>query len=182
MCAGYKELSQSELNDKCNVLLSQWGDFLQENDPNLERGRDYFVNMPNLFEVVRRVDKRKFYYKVYHKTERICEYKEVAINAFWINTLKPFMVVNEDSPLYSNANEMFSLFMILAIIQYNYNQAFPERVFQMPSGDRIRDIIYDFKYCSISREGMISFVETFADTYQVGIERIFANKKKKGHK
>ncbi|MBD5442632.1 MAG: hypothetical protein K2M50_05160 [Treponemataceae bacterium] len=52
---------------------------------------------------------------------------------------------------------------------------FPNKEFKYPSSERIKDILYDFKYCSLSREAMIAFVETLADTYGVGISYILNN-------
>ena len=73
---------------------------------------------------------------------------------------------------------MFSLFLILSAIRGVYNEVFPDEEFRYPSPERIQDILYDFKYCSISREAMISFVETLADTYGVGISYILKNVKR----
>ena len=174
---GYIELNESEINAEYEKIIKWWKMFLKENDPNLKEDEDYFVHKRNLYEVIRRCDKREYYYFVYHKTEKICEYKRVALQAFWINTLKPFMVVNKNCDIYNCPNEMFSLFLILSIIQKNFKNFYPQGVFSQPSDERIRDIIYDFKYCGLSREAMISFVETFADTYSVGIEKIFEKKR-----
>ena len=97
------------------------------------------------------------------------------IECFWLNTLKPFMVIDEKSKLYDCPNEKFSLFLILSTISAVYS-IYKNEKFEYPSKERIRDILYDFKYCSLSREAMISFVETFADTYGVGIEFVFSEK------
>ena len=109
------------------------------------------------------------------------EYKKVAIEAFWINTLKPFMVINEKLDIYSCPNEMFSLFRILSVIRDAYAERFPNRPFNPPHSERIRDILYDFKYCNLNREAMISFVETFADVYGIGISAIFDENRTKEH-
>lgn len=50
---------------------------------------------------------------------------------------------------------------------------YPDKEFSYPSAKRIQEILYDFKYCSLTREAMIAFVETFADVYGVGISSIF---------
>ena len=68
---------------------------------------------------------------------------------------------------------MFSLFRIISVIRAAYEKRNPGKKFEYPSPARIQDILYDFKYCSISREAMVAFIETFADVYGVGISDIF---------
>ena len=167
----YEELNREEAQSKYNEIIKEWEAFLDENDSQLKLGTDYFVHQRNLTEVVRRCDKRVLYFYIFHDLEE-CEYKEIALLCFWINTLKPFMVVKESSPIYNAPNEMFSLFLILSTIRKIYSEVFKNKAFNYPSPERIKDILYDFKYCSISRESMISFVETLADTYGVGINYI----------
>lgn len=176
---GYKELSLPEINQKINELTVAWKNFLQENAPDLVEEKDYFIHKRNLVEVIRRVDKRKAYYEFYHKTDKICEHKEVAITAFWIITLKPFLVVNDTSNIYNSPNELFAYYLIFSLVRGLHDEYYPNRNFVEPSDERIIDILYDFKYGDLSREGMIAFVETFADIYGVGIEKIIEKKKKK---
>lgn len=164
-----------EMNSRVDALEQLWRDFLETEG---EKNLTYYVHKPNLFEVIKRQDQRMYYLKIFHGLEYPCEYKYIAIECFWINTLKPFMVIDEKSKLYDCPNEKFSLFLILSIISAIYSLYKNENEFKYPSKERIRDILYDFKYCSMSREAMISFVETFADTYGVGIEFILNEKNK----
>ena len=176
--AGYKkyqELENKEFQLRHDKIIDLWQEFLKLNDPDLKIGVDYFVHEKNLFEIIRRCDERNVYYYIFHELDDICEFKDIALYCFWINTLKPFMVINDKCSIYNCANEMFSLFLILSVIEGAYKQT-NKGEFQYPSADRLRDIIYDFKYCSLSREAMIAFVETFADTYGVGISYILDNK------
>lgn len=170
----YQELSDKEFEDRYDQIMCLWQSFLAQNDPTLKVGVDYFVHKKNLFEVIRRSDERNVYYYIFHELEDICEYKDIALYCFWINTLKPFMVINEDAQIYNCANEMFSLYLILTVIEGAYKEKF-NKDFKYPSDARIKDIIYDFKYCSFSREAMIAFVETLADTYGIGIGYILDN-------
>lgn len=170
----YQELSKEEIIDRYDEIIQLWQSFLTQCDPTLKVGQDYFVHRKNLFEVIRRCDERNVYYYIFHELEDICEYKDIALYCFWINTLKPFMVIKEDSNIYNCANEMFSLFLILAVVEGAYTEKF-NKPFEYPSPARIKDIVYDFKYCSLSREAMIAFVETLADSYGVGISYILDN-------
>ena len=168
----YEELTPEDLQSQYDKIIKRWEAFLKENDSGLQIDRDYYVHKRNLIEIIRRCDKRVLYYYIFHGLEEECEYKEVAILCFWINTLKPFLVVNEKSNIYNSPNEMFSLHLILSTIRGVLAEKYPDREFVYPSDDRICDILYDFKYCSLSREAMIAFVETLADTYGVGISFI----------
>lgn len=168
----YQELTDDEIITEYNEIIQYWESFLTQNDPTLRVDVDYFVHKKNMFEIIRRCHKRCVYYYVFHDLKELCEYKEVALLCFWINTLKPFMVINPKANVYNCPNEMFSLYLILSVINGIYNTKFGKDI-EYPSDKRIQDIVYDFKYCSISREAMIAYVETLADIYGVGIEYIF---------
>lgn len=163
-----------EMNNRLHTLETLWNEFLDfEGESNL----DYHIHKQNAFEVIKRQDQRMHYLKVFHNLEYPCEYKYLAIECFWINTLKPFIVIDEHSSLYDCPNEKFSLYLILSLIRAIYGIYNKGKEFVYPSKERIRDILYDFKYCSLTREAMISFVETYADTYGIGIEFILTKEK-----
>lgn len=173
----YEELTEPERQEKYRQILQEWQEFTDNEGLNLELNKDFFIHKRNLFEIIRRCDKRRVYMAMFHNLKEMCEYKTVAIESFWIITLKPFLVVNEEVEIYNCPNEAFALYRILATIKTAYKEKFPEKKFEYPSAERIQDILYDFKYCSISREAMIAFVETFADIYGVGISDIFEKNK-----
>lgn len=171
--ARYVMPDNEEMNRRLQTLEQLWKEFLKlEGEPNLE----YYLHRKNAFEVIKRQDQRMYYLNIFHDLEYPCEYKYLAIECFWLNTLKPFMVVDERSAMYDSPNEKFSLYLILTMIRAIFEIYNAEQEFQFPSKERIRDILYDFKYCSLSREAMISFIETYADTYGVGIEFILTRK------
>lgn len=171
----YIPLSEEKFNKRFQSLLDLWNEFLKTNG---EDDLTYYVHEFNMYEVITRHDKRKHYFKVFHELTEPCEYKYIAIECFWINTLKPFIVVDSKSSIYNCPNEMFSLFLILATIRGVFEVLKPGKKFVIPSEARMKDILYDFKYCNLNREAMISFVETLADTYGVGIEYVLNNKEK----
>lgn len=168
----YEALSTDELNVEYDYLIKTWKTFLEVNAPDLKEGRDYFIHRRNLFEVITRMDKRRVYYKVFHNLVEINEFKYVALQCYWINTLKPFMVVNEKSKIYNSPNEMFSVFLIISMVRAVFEKVFPDKEFEYPSSRRLTDMVYNFKYCDLSREATIAFVETFADNYGIGIQYI----------
>lgn len=167
----YKEHSKEETEKEVNKILGMWQNFLiAQGEKNCKLNRDYYVHKRNLFEVIKRLDKRKTYYYVFHEIDDICEYKEIGILAYWINTLKPFMVVNESCKVYNCPNEMFSLYIIISVLAQIYNCRYPDKEFVVPEPMTIQDYVYNFKYCDLSREAMIFFVETLAKSYGIGMD------------
>lgn len=170
----YKMPSVEEMNRRQKAIEDLWREFLEfEGEPNLQ----YHIHKRNMFEVIKRQDQRMYYLNIFHDLDYPCEYKYLAVECFWLNTLKPFMVIDEKSSLYDCPNEKFSLYLIFSMIRAIFTIYHKDEEFKYPSSERIRDILYDFKYCSISREAMIAFVETFADNYGVGIEFILTEGK-----
>lgn len=174
----YVDLSDEEFNKEYSYIEKCWHNFLSANAPHLEEGKDYYIHKRNLFEVVRRLDKRRVYYKVFHDLTEINEFKYVALQCYWINTLKPFMVVNEEASIYNAPNELFSVYLIISMIRGVFEKVFPDEDFAYPSSRRITDIAYNFKYCDLSREATIAFVETLADNYGIGIQYILDKNEK----
>lgn len=183
----YIDLKDEEFNVEYKYILDYWEAFLKSNDSKLLTSEKYHIHNRNIFEIIRRVDKRKVYYKVFHKLNAINEYKRTALICYWIITLKPFYVYEEKSPLFNSPNELFALYLILATIRSAYGEIYkfdpdfakinsPE--FSYPSEERMGDIVYNFKYTDISREAMINFVETFADNWGIGISYILKNNEK----
>lgn len=173
IAGAYQIPERQEIERRMKKLEEMWCDFLKNEG---ENELEYFVHKKNLFEVIKRQDQRIHYFKIFHGLEYPCEYKYIAVECFWINTLKPFMVVDSKSSIYDAPNEKFSLYLILSALRAVYEIHGKEKRFVYPSKNRIKDILYDFKYCSLSREAMISFVETFADSYGIGISYILDNK------
>lgn len=167
----YEQQSQEQVSDEVDKLITSWYQFLKaQNCDHLIQDKDFFIHKRNLYEVIRRLDKRRTYYYVFHQITDICEYKEIGILAYWINTLKPFMVVNPSCSIYNAPNEMFSLFLILCVLVEIYKKAYPNETFKMLDSNTIQDYVYNFKYCDLNREAMIFFVETLAKSYGIGME------------
>ena len=102
----YEIPPQDEMNRRFQVMEDLWKEFLSsEGEDNL----NYYIHKENLFEVIKRQDQRMHYFRIFHGLDFPCEYKYIAIECFWLNTLKPFIVTNEVSGVYTCPNEMFSL-------------------------------------------------------------------------
>ena len=181
----YKKVSYDDswVTIAYDLLIDYWEKFLKVYDSSLT-DVDYFVNKQNLKEVVIRIDVRSAYYYVYHNNADICEHKWVGLCAYWINTLKPFTVFKENSDLYNCPNEMFSLFLITSIVRALFDEikkTSPQKIkvekFPYLSHAEVIDIIYDFKFCDLSREAMLLFVEMFARSCGVGMDVVPREKK-----
>ena len=90
----YENLKDEEIKDKFDQIIAEWEAFLLSQKLSIESGKDYFIHKKNLTEVIIRCDKRRVYMEMFHKLEHLSEYKIIAMESFWINTLTPFMVVN----------------------------------------------------------------------------------------
>ncbi len=168
---GLYEEKDEVLQESINRIIALWDAFLvSQKADSLELNKDFFIHKRNLFEVVKRLDKRRTYYYVFHGIEEICEYKELGVMCYWINTLKPFMVVNEASSIYNAPNEMFCIYIIFSALVGIYKDKYPKQDFNLLDKKTIQDYVYNFKYCDLDREAMIFFVETLAKSYGIGME------------
>jgi len=168
----YRYLSEEEARERTGELLRLWDSFLQVYDPSLRLDKDCFIHKRNLLEVIERVHKRETYYYVFHDIDHVCEYKYVALQCFWINSLKPFAIVNSNSPIYSYPNELFSFSLILAAFRRVFEKTYPGKAFPPTNSRMTEEIIYAFKYCDLTREAMILFVETLARSYGIAFEDV----------
>ena len=168
----YEGLNEQEKNKLTMFYLSQWRGFVDQYDSSLMEGKDYFVHKKNLYEVVRRTDKWLQYYVTFHgiEADSLCEYREVALQAFFLCCLKPFMVVKEDSDLYNTPNEMFSLHLIFSMIRKIFDRARPEEKFVYPDQSSVWKYVYALKYRHLNREAVILFVETLAQAHRAGTQ------------
>jgi len=168
----YEYFTQREARIRMKAIEDEWEIFLRYQNLSLEKGDDYFVHDRNLYEVISRVDKREAYYHIFHDGMAVCEYKFIALMCFWLINLKPFMVVKSDINIYNFPNELFAYFLILSTFRKIFEQEHPTEKFKEPSEKQVQDIIYTFKYCDITREGMIFFVETLARSYNIANDEI----------
>ena len=163
----YADLSVDEAKTQVNKMIGLWNSFVRMNDPTL--GNDQVdVNKRNLFEIVERVNKRKYHYYIYHNMSELSEVRETALLCFWIIKLKPFTVLNENSKLRDSANEYFSVYLILSILQFLTLRLGKE--FEIPSDSFIKDTVYILKYREMSKEAMILFVSSIAQNYGITID------------
>jgi len=114
----YEELSSAELISILQTLEVKMHDFL---DYTLEyKGKvNYTICVLDLIDAIKRVHKRKYYFKVFHKDMVINEGKEAALFAYWIAKLRPIKITDEymDTPGYNDTvNEMFAIHYLIAAL------------------------------------------------------------------
>lgn len=154
----YQELLPEENKLHRDLIKKSWYYFLQRNDPTLG-DNEIFINEYNLMEVVERVSKRKYYYKVFHGIEHLSEFKELALICFWICKLKPFVVLNPKSPLCASANELFVIHLIISLLEACKDHAVN---FHYPDEITLKDIVYGLKYQDLTKEALIHYMECLA--------------------
>lgn len=154
----YKELEEDENRAQREFIKRSWSLFLKLNDPALKE-TDYFINEYNLIEVVERVSKRKYYYKVFHGIEHLSEFKEIALICFWICKLKPFVVLKPDSVLCASTNELFAVHLVLSLLEACETKAVN---FHYPDKVTLKNIIYALKYQDLTKEALIQYMECLA--------------------
>lgn len=164
----YKELSEAENREQRELIKKSWSCFLKSNDPALEE-TDYFINEYNLIEVVERVSKRKYYYKVFHGIEHLSEFKEVALVCFWICKLKPFVVLKPDSVLCASTNELFAVHLVLSLLEACSTKA---SNFHYPDNVTLKNIIYALKYQDLTKEALIQYMECLAMACGIDIHNL----------
>lgn len=164
----YNNLPISETTSQMKEIINLWNRFIEANDNNLSNN-DVDINEYNLCEVIERVNKRRYHYIVFHNINELSEIKETALLCYWIVKLKPFTILNKNSPLRNSPNEYFALYLILSILQYlTFNKS--KQSFQKPSDAFLKDLIYILKYRELSKEAMILLVSSIAQCYGITID------------
>ncbi len=168
------DVPSEELQEGINSLIYSFWDFVKVEDNELWKNnqagncKDIDINLRNLSEVVSRTYKRREYYRYFHNITKVSELKHTALTCFWLIKLKPFTVLNNNSPLRLSVNEKFSLNLILSQISYFLTSKGKE--FKMPDKCFIQDTLYSFKYRDLSKEAMILFVDSVANAYGITID------------
>ena len=128
------------------------------------------VNIKALKQIIRRVDMRWLYFKIYHDGMEPNEYKvTIGLSAFWVVKLHPFWLpVDDDSDdlfleLAEQFNEKFAVHMVLTLLQ-EYNPNFIER-----GEDLLKaycdELTYSFRYRDLSKESLFLMFDPFYYLY-----------------
>ena len=161
--AKYSPLEDQELIDGADTLERAWEEFVRKYEKT--EHKEFTVNNEHLMDIVTRVDQRKDYYHYFHKIDdgHLIEFKEVALECFWIVKFKPFLMASPSANLYGWENEFFALRRILSILHKEMPRL--NRKFRYPSEQFLANFAYSLKYRDISKEAMIDFVASFAESF-----------------
>ena len=129
------------------------------------------VNIKSLKQIIKRVDMRWLYFKIYHDGMEINEYKiNVGLCVFWIIKLHPFWFevdINEENDelleLAEQFNEKFALHLVMDLL-HEYNSNFIDR-----GEDLVRsycdELTYSFRYRDLSKESLFLIFDPFYYLY-----------------
>lgn len=129
------------------------------------------VNIKALRQVIKRVDMRWLYFKIYHDEMEINEYKiNAGLTVFWILKLHPLWLKidpeTEDDDLLELAeqfNEKFAVHIVLDLL-HEYNPNFIDK-----GEDLIRaycdELSYSFRYRDLSKESLFLMFDPFYYLY-----------------
>lgn len=119
------------------------------------------TNMNSLRDIVVRVHKRKYYFKVFHNDMITSEYKVTALYCYWVLKVRPLWA----DPSIKNAeriNEKFALHMYISLLK-KYNEDFSEE--DGINRLHIRELLYSFRFRDITKESMILMLEPYYYEY-----------------
>lgn len=160
----YYQLSNDELQKEWNKHRTIIESFLAGNKYNND---NIIINENTILSIIVKVDQRRRYFEYFHKL-KMSEFKEVALNAFWICKLQPLSISNheiiKDQPReYDSLNEKLALFYILKTLRGALkNKKKSEDVLDSLPRKYVDELIYTFTYRDISKEAFIMLVESIA--------------------
>lgn len=161
---GACELNHSELQKMWEKHRSMINSFISGN------GLDHSkisIDENAVLSVITKVNQRRQYFELFHGI-KMSEFKEVALNAFWIAKLKPLSVgdlqiIREQRKEYDALNEKLALYYILRCLRAALkNKRKSEDVLDALSSEYIDEFIYTLMYRDISKEALIMLVESMA--------------------
>lgn len=160
----YEQLSNNDLQiiwDKHRTII---GSFLSNNKYNQN---SIVINENTMISVIVKVDQRRKYFEYFHKL-KMSEYKEAALNAYWIIKLQPLSVVTqkiikEQTKEYDSINEKLAIYYIIKAFRgaLKENKRYSTVLDTLPK-QYIDELIYTFTYRDISKEALIMLVESMA--------------------
>lgn len=160
----YHQLSNDELQKEWNKHRTVIESFLTGNKYNKN---NIIINENTMLSVIVKVDQRRKYFEYFHKL-KMSEFKEVALNAFWICKLQPLSIckrelITDQPKEYDSLNEKLALFYILRTLRgalKNKNKS--ENMLDSLPRKYVDELIYTFTYRDISKEAFIMLVESIA--------------------
>lgn len=174
----YQGLSMPEWEKQINVLLELVNAFIQTNG--IDKS-SIIINENVLFQIISKVHQRKEYFIFFHKLD-MSDFKEMALNCFWIIKLKPISVQQETIVIekrldLSFINEKFAIFYLIKKFRslIDDNEMSQEKLDLFFNEKYVYELLYSFEYRDISKEALILLVETIAKA--LGFDPYMGNRK-----
>lgn len=155
----YKWISEEEYIGEIDKLDTLLRDFCEASG--LYKYEDVRVNLSSQRDIIVRVHKRKYYFKMFHNDMVTSEYKETALYCYWIIKLRPLWT-SPDVKSSERINEKFALHLYVALLK-KYNEDFSEK--DGISKKHIRELLYSFRYRDLTKEAMILMLEPYYYEY-----------------
>jgi len=159
----YEHLSEGAIRKEIDrfELIAQA--FIESNNYDPQK---IHIDESAVFQIISKVDQRKDYFTFFHQLN-ISDFKELALNCFWIIKLRPLWYDDSDSDEqqklnFESLNDKFALYMLIKKFRSLANDEQQEKIDHLFSHQYMYELIYSFTYRDISKEAMILLVETMA--------------------
>lgn len=159
MSEKYKWMTEQEFMKEVSDLDRLLHDFCDGSD--LYSYESVRTNINALKDMIVRVHKRKYYFKVFHNEMITSEYKETALYCYWVLKLRPFWI-DADNVSSERINEKFALHLYISLLK-KYNEDFSEK--DGINRRHIKELLYSFRYRDITKEAMILMLEPYYYEY-----------------
>lgn len=155
MSEKYKWMTEQEFMEEIRDLDKLLRDFCDASD--LYPYELVKININALRDIIVRVHKRKYYFRVFHNEMITSEYKETALYCYWFLKLRPLWIdpCNDSS---ERINEKFTLHLYISLLK-KYNEDFSEK--DGINTLHIRELLYSFRFRDITKESMILMLEPY---------------------
>lgn len=157
----YKAPSKEQKKKYFDDLIEMFEDYAESKDFDIE-SVEYDFDLIN--EIYIRVDKRKDYYMVFHKT-KLNEIREAALTAFWILKFNPFLIIGEEQRnVQLNINDGFAAYVILSAAgEYISRKHGEDKTFLITDEQFLKRFKYSLKYWDLSKESLMMIAESLCE-------------------
>jgi hypothetical protein len=149
-------MPSKEVEDKVILFANRFKEFLTSKG--FPENVGYYISYVSLADIIIRVDKRKAYYLCFHDME-INECKEVALYAYWIIKLRPFVITDTAYRRNLDAcciNESFAIYFIGLVLELTHRIKHTKNIKESYS----RFLEYSFRFRNFSIDSFIVLVES----------------------
>lgn len=159
MSEKYKWMTEQEYIKEVHDLDKLLHDFCDGSD--LYPYESVKTNINALKDIIIRVHKRKYYFKIFHNEMITSEYKETALYCYWFLKLRPLWI-DSANPSSDRINEKFALHLYISLLK-KYNEDFSKE--DGINKLHIRELLYSFRFRDITKESMILMLEPYYYEY-----------------